>query len=204
MMGWREMWNSVDGLSNLIEKANWGIAFTLLAAFACTVVVIKAGHRKDELAAIDELEKNKKIAETSERAENLEKDNLEVRGKVATLETKAGVQQERAAKAEKALLQLQESLKWRHLSPEEEKRLVAALTATSRKGRVNVVGVVGDAEVLAFANQIDGILTASGWPTADLAQGGYAPTTPVGLGVLVHSIHDIPPCVHDLLTAFRV
>ncbi len=122
MMGWREMWNSVDGLSNLIEKANWGIAFTLLAAFACTVVVIKAGHRKDELAAIDELEKNKKIAETSERAENLEKDNLEVRGKVATLETKAGVQQERAAKAEKALLQLQESLKWRHLSPEEEKR----------------------------------------------------------------------------------
>src|SRR5258708_34026998 len=104
MMGWREMWNSVDGLSNLIEKANWGIAFTLLAAFACTVVVIKAGHRKDGLAAIDALVKNKKILETRKRAEKLEKENLEVCGKWASLETKPAGKQHPAKRTEKTIV----------------------------------------------------------------------------------------------------
>jgi hypothetical protein len=67
-----EIWNSIDRLGKLIEWANWGIAATLLAAFVCTVIVIKASGRKDELAAAEDLIKAQRIAETSERAAKLE------------------------------------------------------------------------------------------------------------------------------------
>jgi len=90
------LWNSVERLSSLISIANWGIAFTLLAAFACTVVVIKASSRKDDLTAVEDLKKAGEIADTKklaedahERAEHLEHDNLALRGQVATLETNA-------------------------------------------------------------------------------------------------------------------
>jgi hypothetical protein len=47
------LWDSAEKLSLLITAANWGIAATLLIAFVCTVVTIKAGMRRDELIAAE-------------------------------------------------------------------------------------------------------------------------------------------------------
>ncbi len=144
------MWNSIERLGSLITLANWGIAATLLIAFACTVVAIKASSRKDELTSAEDLQKAGHIAE-------LDYANLTLRGQVATLETNAAnankdlaglqkaasdakaaqqkveidleKQKERTATAEKNLLELQERIKDRHLSAENRKKLVALLKA---------------------------------------------------------------------------
>lgn len=125
------MWNSIERLGSLITLANWGIAGTLLVAFACTVVAIKASNRKDELTGAEDLRKAEHIAD-------LDHANLTLRGQVATLETNAAnanrdlaglqkaasdakatqqrveielaKQRERAANAEQALLELREKL----------------------------------------------------------------------------------------------
>lgn len=47
------LWDSIEKLSLLIAAANWGIAATLLIAFVCTVLTIKAGSRRDELMAAE-------------------------------------------------------------------------------------------------------------------------------------------------------
>src|SRR5712691_3240062 len=78
--------NSVDRLSWLITKANWGIAISLLLGFAFTVIAIKAGNRKDELVNADNLAQAKAVADTmklagdaNERASANESANLHLR-----------------------------------------------------------------------------------------------------------------------------
>ena len=80
-------WSSIEGLGKLITLANWGIAASL--AFGCvfTVIAIKAGSKKDDLVRIEDLRKTEQIANTmklagdaSERATNLERANLTLRG----------------------------------------------------------------------------------------------------------------------------
>src|SRR5947209_18268297 len=82
-MAFQQLWDSADKLGRLIVLANWGIAATLLIAFVCTAITIKAGSRKDDLTHADDLLKAGRIA-------NLEHDNLTLRGQVATLEIAAG------------------------------------------------------------------------------------------------------------------
>ncbi len=48
-MMWKELWDSVEGLSDLIRKANWGIAIALALTLFCTVVVIVADKRRERL-----------------------------------------------------------------------------------------------------------------------------------------------------------
>src|SRR5579862_2831261 len=110
-MHFSELWNSVEKLSWIIVVANWGIALTLLVAFACTVVAIKASSRKDELTGIEDLRKSKEIADTAKlagdanvRAGNLEHDNLTLRGQVAILETKAATANKDLAGLQKAAI----------------------------------------------------------------------------------------------------
>jgi hypothetical protein len=91
-----DVWNSVEKLDSLVTAANWGIALTLLVAFACTVVAIKLGGRKDALTHATELGKAERIA-------HLDTANLTLQGQVATLQTDAATQQERAAKAEASI-----------------------------------------------------------------------------------------------------
>lgn len=61
------MWDSIDGLTRLIFWANVSIACSLLLGFVGTVVVIKAGDRKDELTALED-HKRQERATTAEDA----------------------------------------------------------------------------------------------------------------------------------------
>ena len=140
----------------------------------------------------------------AERTLALEADAANAKASQQRVETDLAKQQERAAKAEKDLLELQERMKPRHLSAEQESRLTEALMAASRKGLVEIMCILGDAESKAFAVQLDGILKAAGWETTGVNQGIFSPANPVGMGIVVHSQISAPPYVAALQNAFVV
>lgn len=221
-MSLHNLWNSVERLSSLITLANWGIAATLLVAFACTVIAIKASSRKDELTGAEDLRKAEQIA-------NLEHDNLTLRSQVATLETNAAdakkdvaglqktaadakaaqqkveielaKQQEKTAGAERSLLELQRRIEPRRIPPDQRARLIELLTA-GPKGPVSISCVLGDGEGLAFAQQVAEALNASGYPHAGVDQGVYSGRNPVGFGLIVHSAVTAPPYAAAIQRAF--
>jgi hypothetical protein len=192
-----ELWNSVDKLGTLITAANWGIAFTLLIAFACTVVAVKATSRKDALNGQEDLRKAAHIAE-------IDAANLALRGKVATLETSAAgamtgmaqlqkdaaTQQERAAKAELSLLELQQKLNWREISSDQRKRFIAAATG-KRKGLVTLIALSGDAEAKAFAEKLQALLKEAGWDSGPVQRGLFI--SPVDVGISIAIVSDTAP-----------
>jgi hypothetical protein len=97
-------------------------------------------------------------------------------GKTASLETAASeakaaqkkvekevaVQQERAANAEKALLELQEKVKDRHLTPLQKAQLVGVLN-NQPKGAVIIRCVLGSPELNNFGKEISEVFTKAGW-----------------------------------------
>ncbi len=221
-MNFHDLWDSAENLARLIVLANWGIAGTLLVAFACTVIAIKASNRKDELTGAEDLRKAGQIA-------NLENSNLTLRGQVANLEINAATankdlavlqksatdakaaqqkveidlakQQAKTADAEKSLLELQRHMQPRRISPEQRARLVAIL-AQGPKGKVSINCVLGDGEGHTFANDVDSALKASGWETDGVNQGVYSGGNPIGFGIVVHSAITAPPYAATLQRAF--
>jgi hypothetical protein len=181
-----ELWSSPEKLSSLITAANWGIATTLLVAFACTAVVVKATSQKDALTRALDLAKAQHIAE-------LDNANLTLRGQVATLEIAASTadvdlaelrkkaaeaettqqqvqidlakQKERAAAAEEAAsnaaLALAKFKEPRTLSPEHQDALVAALKQYS--GQFFAFAVFPDPESLSLLRTLDVNLKSAGW-----------------------------------------
>jgi hypothetical protein len=90
----------------------------------------------------------------------LERGNLELRERVAQ-------QEERAAKAEKALLELQERTRPRHLTSSQRAFLVKALAETKFKGIIEIQIPLGQAESHDFGLEISAVLKEAGW-TAEI------------------------------------
>jgi hypothetical protein len=154
-----------------------------------------------------------RIEEAKKGVAKIEGENLKLigileqeKGKVAGLETDAAnaksaqqrveidlrKQEERAAKAEKDLLELKEKIKWRHIDLGQRKKLVAALTSVPIKGIVDIISVAGDAEGFAFAGEIDSILKESGWTTTGVSQGIFGPSNPRGIELRVQDVRRAP------------
>jgi len=104
----------------------------------------------------------KDVADLQKAAANAVAAQQRVQTELAKQQTLLASQQERAAKAEKALLELQQHLAQRAFT--NERALIQALAATPVKPRIPVL-TVDDAEAIAFAQQIIRILTAAGWDT---------------------------------------
>jgi hypothetical protein len=136
-MSFHSLWDSIDGLSRLVTIANWGIAASLLLGFAFTAIVIKAGGRKDELVAIEDLRKAEQIAVTMRLA---------------------GEAHERAAKAELDLAKLKAV---RTLNSDQQDRIVTKLRQFS--GTPFVLAVNPDAESIDFMGIVAGTLMAAKW-----------------------------------------
>jgi hypothetical protein len=105
----------------------------------------KAGQQRVET----DLEKQKEVTARAEKD-------------VAGLKRLAGEQQERAAKAEKELLELKERIKPRHLSNEQKAALIELLKHNP-SGDVSISCLNGDKEACDFASEITSALTAGGW-----------------------------------------
>ena len=98
-----DLWNSPEKLAWLITAANWGISLTLITAFVCTVVAIKAGGRKDELSNADALEKKRQVAQLGKDTELLKSSNIQLRIDLETEKQNTARFQEEAEIARLAL-----------------------------------------------------------------------------------------------------
>lgn len=217
-MRFSSLWNSIERLGSLITLANWGIAATLLVAFACTVIAIKASSRKDELTGAEDLRKAEHIAD-------LDHANLTLRGQVATLEINAAnanrdlaglqkaasdakaaqqkveidlaKQQEKTAIAERALLELKERLAHRRINQSDHDKLVASLRPF--RGSAVQLLKLGDEEAAQFADDLLAVLHDAEWSVQLSFAGSMAPPR---YGLLCQ-VDESTPAGHALAVALR-
>lgn len=83
------------------------------------------------------------------------------------MELRIAEQQERAANAERALLELQQRTRPRSLTQSERQALLAALESATSKGPVEVSSPTGDGEARNYARQLMEVLKEAGWPLAN-------------------------------------
>jgi hypothetical protein len=117
-----------------------------------------------------------------------DKDLTDEKGALADAKTEMAVQQERAATAEKALLELQQKIKWRSVSPEQRKEFLAAVS-NIKKGSVVITVAGGDAEAISFANELRSLLKEGKYsvPPVDVVPLLY-PEFSVGLHLVIQSL----------------
>jgi hypothetical protein len=110
-------------------------------------------------------------------------------------------QQERAASAEKTLLQLRESLKDRTISPDQEKVLVEALKGTP-SGPVEVWWTASDTDSYGLALQMVRIFKEAEWPLATerFATGGSG----TGFFICVHNHMNAPTYAVSIQKAYKL
>jgi hypothetical protein len=110
-------------------------------------------------------------------------------------------QQERAAAAEKTLLQLRESLKDRTISPDQEKVLVEALKGTP-SGSVEVWWTASDTDSYGLALQMVKIFKEAEWPPATerFATGGSG----TGFFIGVHNHMNAPTYAVSIQKAYKL
>lgn len=142
-----------------------------------------------------------KVAAIQKDAADAQKDAADAKAAQQRVEVEWAKQKERAAIAERALLELQERIKPRRISMEQRTRLVEMLKQ-GPKGPVDIACVLGDGEGLALAGQIDEVLKTSGWLTSGVSQGVYAGGNPVGVGILVRDARTAPSYAAVLQRAF--
>ena len=128
-------------------------------------------------------EATQKASEADERSKALEASNLIMRGQVATLETKAAEQQARAAKAELALLELQQRLEHRRISASDHKKMVAALRPF--QGSVVNLTKLGEGEAAQFADDLLSVFKEAGW-SVQLTYIGLVSPPKYGLSCMVN------------------
>jgi hypothetical protein len=92
---------------------------------------------------------------------SIERDNLTLRGKIAGLEADASTQRERAARAEKSLLEVKQDIAPRTLSAEQRASFVKMLR-TGPRGEVSITCLTGK-EPCDFAQHLAMALREAGW-----------------------------------------
>src|SRR5260221_1497779 len=142
---------------------------------------------------------NGEAGRANERTAKIEHDNLALRGQIAPLETTAAEarkevaglqaaaagQQERAAVAEKSLLELQQRFEPRHLNENDKKRLTEFWSANP-KGDLTVYWA-DTPECAHFALELRSVLEAAGW-TIQKDAGPFLGGVPPGITIPVPNL----------------
>lgn len=203
-------------LNSLETASSWFnisvVVLTLLlaiAGFFAWYFSTKLGTMKDEALTRFKTEAGREIASAGARAAEANKTAAEAGAQVAAanertkiLELEVPKQRERAAKAEKALLELQEKLKDRHLTAPQRVDLIKFLNRSS-DGAIEVICAGGqNPEPCLFASEIVEILKSTGWTVSfsngNLFLGGVPP---VGLTIQIDG--QAPPRATALWQAFE-
>ena len=103
--------------------------------------------------------------------------------------TELAVQQERAAKAEKELLELREQLAPRRLT-ENQKRNLRTILDTSVQGIVKIRVISNDSETMDFGNDFAELLKKLGWNVTQDASVSSGPRVNKGLWLIAHKEND--------------
>jgi len=179
------MWPSEELASRIYDWANWGLVVGLVIGIIATVLVVWMGNVKETYL-------QRHLSETNEQSQKLEESNLTLAGNVAILQKDASEQQERAATAEKDLLELREKIKDRHLSDKQKTDLIAALKA-GPKGSLILECLGGPPEICSFADEISHVLTSAGWTIKEFRRGVLMiGGTVTGFSVKVRSVEKQP------------
>jgi hypothetical protein len=180
----------MSALESLLARANqlaskvdfwnsavlWALLITALAAGAIVFSQRLAFVRARQLSEVrDEIGKIKEASAT-DRADKLDQANTKLRtdletekGKVAGLQDAASIQQERAAKAEKELLELREKFKPRILTATQQVRISERLRPYTGKYFDVALHVEPETQDLLIA--IEDALKAAGWIEIDWKSG---------------------------------
>lgn len=107
-------------------------------------------------------EKDQKAQEQRERIAELTKDTELLKNDTAKLEKEAADAKTKQAEAEKALLELQNQLRFRALTPEQRTQLLNFLKANP-VGKIEIFFVASDKESAHFAKQLHDVFDEAGW-----------------------------------------
>src|SRR5437868_4440043 len=176
----------------------------------------KAAEARATAAKADKAvaQSKEEIARLTAEAEQAKKDRTEADKQIAiakadaanatkeTAKLSLAVQKEarKRAEAERALLELQERLKPRHLTGEQRATLLELLKKIP-KGKVKIYAFIGDNEAIDFSAELLEVLTEAGWPVEHAGQ--HVALFTRGLGILVHDRETAPPYAVFLQNADR-
>jgi hypothetical protein len=120
--------------------------------------------------------------------------------------TALSVQQERAAKAEKDLLALQERIEYRHLTAEQRNTFLATLRE-GPKGTVRIICPVRYEEPCNFAGEISEVVLESGWRQhnlmATVESVRFFGNVPVGVKIVQREGERLTPEGQSMYEALR-
>ncbi len=160
--------------------------FGLLAAL-CAILALVYSLKLDYAKKIEEERFKLKIAESNAVAAKAKEEAATALSSAANtnerakkLELQVETQKERAASAEKDLLNLQEKIKPRTITPEKSQSLIQELKKFKLK-EIMISSSLGDGEALTYANQFKQIFEVAGWKV----NSGVGLSTFTGAGVFI-------------------
>jgi hypothetical protein len=163
----------------------WALIFAALSAVAVvgtTMMALRrakqAGDAQSELIQAKDLQLTLDLGDKDVKIGQAAKDAADAKGAMAK-------QQERAAIAERSLLELQERIKDRHLTGEQQMRLSDRLRGFPN-GQLEVRCAVGNPESRALAVELMAAFNSNGWH-ATLNDRVLMTRTPVGLQLWIHT-----------------
>jgi hypothetical protein len=166
---------------------------------------LRGAEARIEEARAETAKASEEVARLTKEAEALRVDAEKARANIATaqadaaqanertqrLAIEAAEAQRRQAEAERALLELQERIKPRRLTPEQRERLAALLRTFPNKGVVDVICQPNDAEAFAFAQELLSVFAENGWTRTGVIQWFDLQLRP-GISLAIHSPQDAP------------
>jgi hypothetical protein len=193
-----------EGVANAkleIEKAKEETAKANAEAAKANEGLAKSNEEIARLTA--EAEKARAdIAGAQADAAKANKDATNAAAEVARLQIVVANAEKERAEAQRALLELQERIKPRHLTAGQREQLIKMLGSARQKGVIELRWVLNDTESQAFASEFEEILKTAGWVVSDSIGGVYFPT-PKGMGVVVHSAETAPLHAPELVLSLR-
>ena len=167
-----ENWLFVGSLLALVVGAVTGIGSAFMSRISArrqeermvTAETNLAGAQKD--AADAQLKASDAAAGASaaaERAAKADETAASANARAAVLEKQAEEQRERAAKAERELLEVKERIAPRQLTEVQHRSIVDSLSGFRPGGELTVICVGGSPEPCAFAHQLAKALEDAGW-----------------------------------------
>jgi hypothetical protein len=176
---------------------SWNIRFVWFAGFSALLLAISAigvsrsngafNRASEDLNRAKDGQLTLDLATKDAEIKRLDNNGIDAKAAQQRVEIDLGKQQERAAKAEKDLLELKEKVKDRHLTTEQSKNLVAFLSPYT-KGTITVGCLGGTPEPCSFADELIAALKASNWTVTMTGRGTMiVGGTPVGLIIQVPS-----------------
>ena len=179
--------SSVEHASSVYRWVAAGYIVSLLLAALFSYLLWVAGNKVQETMSREADEKiqesRERIAELNKQSETLKADAAAARVQIVDgnaeaaranaqaakaneradrLELETAKQREKTAEAERALLELQERIKDRHLTT-AQRAAIAQKLASAPKGRISVSCLGGTLEPCAYAAEFVELLRSSGW-----------------------------------------